>query len=889
MTTISRIAAAIVRGASAIVPEACRADWRREWRAELASASRHAADVRAELRLLARSVGSIAHALWLRWDHWRLEMLVQDLRHAVRALARRPGFALVTILTLALGIGANAAIFSAAYTVLARPLPYPEPDRLVRVYTTPTSNPDRVGGTLSPPDFTDYRAENRTLAELGAYYSTSVPLTGDGEPTQIPAAYVTGGFFPTMGVRSALGRTIGPDDDAVGGGAIAVLSHGLWQRRFGGREDVVGRRILLDGISREVVGVMPDGFGYPLEAEVWLPLRFDADDLATQRGAHYLSVVGRVDAGQTPAAARADLRGIASRLAVAYPSQDRDQTVSVHGLRDALVGRVRPAMLVLVGAVGFVLLIVCVNVAGLVLTRAVGRSRELAIRAAVGADRPRLLRSLLVESAVLAAAGGTAGLLLAVWGTALIARANADANLGVPLLDQAHVDGTVLLFTALLSLAVAVLFGAVPAWQASRVGDVVSRLREEGGGATGNRGRQRARGGLIVLETALAVVLLVGAGLLARSFARLAAVDTGVDPRGVQTFTFSLPDSRYPEPRQRAAFVESLLTRLRQRPGVEAVGGTIGLPLTSYSYYFSTSIVDGQRLPDEEQDRLSVQLRVVTPGYFEAVGMRLLRGRGFTDADRLNTSQVMVVSEAAARLLWPGDVPLGHELRLGTRLGLGGDRVGGQVVGVVNDVLDDGPASEPEPTVYLAHAQYPMDGLTMAIRTAGEPSAVIPPAREILASLDPDLPLFEVRSLAQVASGATAQPRLLMLVLAVFAGTAVLLAAIGLYGVLAHAVAARTREIGIRIALGARRGDVVAMIVGQAGRLAVAGVALGALAAVFATRLLSSLLYGVEHTDLVTYAAVTGGLTLVALGASWLPARRAARIDPATTLRTDQL
>jgi predicted permease len=386
----------------------------------------------------------------------------------------------------------------------------------------------------------------------------------------------------------------------------------------------------------------------------------------------------------------------------------------------------------------------------------------------------------------------------------------------------------------------------------------------------------------------MAVVLLVGAGLLARSFARLVSVETGVDPRGVQTFTVSLPRARYPEPFQRAALIDTLLARVRQQPGVEAAGASIGLPLDGYSYYFSTSTRDGRALENSEQDRLSVQLRVVTPGYFDALGMRVVRGRGFAEGDGADAPAVAVVSESAARLLWPGASPMGHRFALGTRLGLGGDRAGGEVVGVINDVLDDGPSSEPNPTVYLSNAQFPQDTMTLAMRARAAPGALLEPARTILAELDPSLPMFEVRTMAQVAAQAVAQPRLLTLVLGAFALTAVLLAAIGLYGVLAHGVAARTREIGIRIALGARRGEVVRMVVTEAARLAAAGVVLGVAGAVFATRLLSGVLFGVQPTDVATYGSVVAGLGLVVLAASWLPAWRAARIDPAVALRAEQ-
>jgi putative ABC transport system permease protein len=766
--------------------------------------------------------------------------------------------------------------------VLLRPLPFPEPERLVRVYKAPILSSDLFGGTTTPPDFTDWRLENRTFTELGAYTGTGATLTGEGDPVQLEAALVTGGFFPVLAVPAHLGRTLLPEDDAFGGPDVVVLGHGLWQRQFGGRADVIGRHIELGGVHREIAGVMPPGFAFPLETDLWMPLRFSADTLATQRGAHYLSVVGRLRPGTTLEEARADMRALGARLAEAYPRTNRDYTSTVQPLREAMVGHVRPVLLVTLGAVGFVLLMVCVNVASLVLTRAVGRGRELAVRTAVGANRVQLARGLLMESGVLAVAGGALGLLLASWAVALIAAA--DQRLGIPLLDQTIVDGAVVRFTVGISVAAGLLFGALPAWHASRWGDLVGRLREQGPTASG---RHRARHALIVFETALAVMLLVGAGLLARSFAHMVAVGLGFETERVQTFTVSLPAPRYAEPPARTELYGAVLSRVRSIPQIEAAGAINGLPLTGYSYAFSASTRDGQALVDDDQDRLTTQLRIVTPGLFEAMGIPVIRGRTFRDADSAGATRVMVVNESAARLIWGEGSALGGHLTVGTSMGLGQGNVGGEVVGVVADVHDVDPTLPPRATIYLPHAQVPVLTMRVVARTTGDPSAVIGSMRAIVSALDADLPLFQVRTMADVARAAVAQPRLLALVIAIFAATAVVLAAIGLYGVLAHAVSQRTREIGIRIALGARRAEVVRMVVGQASWLTALGITSGVLVAAASSRLLAGLLFSVRPTDPATYVAVAAGLALVALVAAWLPARRAARVDPVMALRQE--
>jgi putative ABC transport system permease protein len=871
----------LIAAAAPLVPADRRADWTREWRTEAACLA--ARPGTPEWRIAVRCLGAFVHAAWLRWDRWRSEMLVQDLRLALRALSRRPLYAVVTVLTLALGIGANAAMFGAVQAVLLRPLPFPEPERLVSVFTSSTQG-GRRHGESSVPDFVDWRTDSRAFRGLAAVNSGAYALTGQGAAEQVPGADVSGDFFALMGVAPLLGRTLSTADDTYGGPAVVVLGHGLWTRRFGADPGIVGRRVMLEGAPREVVGVMPKGFEYPLSSELWAPMRFSPEQLATQRGAHYLDVVGRLAPSVTLEEARAEMAGIGARLAQAFPRTNWAAGVVVEPLRDALVGNVRVALLVLMGAVGLVLVIVCVNVAGLALAQSLGRSRDLAIRRALGAGRARLILGVLVECALLGLAGGAGGLMLASAATG--AMAASASRLDIPLLDQARVDGAVVAFTALLSVAAAVLFGALPAWQAGGGRDLASGMRVGGPQVAG--GRRRARGLLIVTQTALAVMLLVGAGLLARSFAYLRSVDLGFAPANVQSFSVSLPEARYQAPAQRARFVEDLLGRVRQRPGVESAAAVFGLPLSRFGFVITTRDLDGRHLEDREQDRLPLHIRVATPDYFRTMGMRIVKGRAFDERDRAGSPQVVILSESAAQLLWPGADPLGHHVVVGTHLGQDESRTGGEVVGIVPDVRDRGPSRPTGPTLYAVHAQAPVDFFSVVVRTReADPAPLVGLLRADLAALDPEVPMFRVRTMEQLAADAVAQPRLYMVLLAVFAGTAVLLAALGLYGVLAQAVGQRTREIGIRMAVGAARREVVLLVMSQGGRLGLVGIAVGLAGAALVSRALSGLLFGVSPIDAPTYAAVGLALLAITLFASWLPARRASRVDPVRALRAD--
>lgn len=878
MTALAR---GLVRAAGLLVPGDLRAEWQRDWESELAwTVDRGPA---AQVR---RALGAWPHALWLRLDRWRWEMIWQDIRHGARALLARPGFTLVAVVTLALGLGVNAAIFSAVRAVLLRPLPYPDADRLVSVSSTSLKGGAPFGGAVSPPDFADWRREGHAFEAMAAIGTSALALTGDGPAEQVQIAQVTGGFFDVLAVPPARGRALTPADDPAGAGALVVLGHAIWQRRYGGDPAVVGRSVVLDGVPYQVVGVMPAGFAYPASAEMWTPLRFSERDLATQRGAHYLEVIGRVSsagsADDARAAAAAEMRGVAARLASDYPSTNRDSTVATVPLHDVLVGDVRRPLLTLFGAVAAVLLIVCANIASLSLTRAMARGREFAIRASLGASRGRMVRALIVESLLLSAAGAVAGLVLAAWMAGGIA-ALSD-RLGVSLLAETRIDGTVAAFMLGVTALTGILCGALPGWQAASRGDLARRIREDGTNTTADRNRLRARGALIVAESALAVLLLVGAGLLVRSFMNVTAVDLGFDAARVSKFNVTLPEQTYATREQRAAFIDTLVGRLQALPEVESASAIFGLPLTGFAYGITAAYLDGRHLTDEEQDTRILQVRVITPSYFETMAIPLQRGRAFAPTDRMGTEEVAILNEAAARLLWPDDTAIGHRVEIGTRLG-GETRAGGQVVGVVGDVRDFGAEQRVRPTIYLPHAQRPVDFASVVLR-ARDGVALNAQVRDVVASLDPAMPVFAERTMTSLAGESLAQRQLMLRLIGGFAALAAVLAALGIYGLLSHVVGQRTREIGLRVALGAQHGRVMGMVITEALRLTAVGLAIGLAAAFVLGGNVSALLFGTDAADPGTYAAVGTAFLFVGLLAAWLPARRAAAIDPLTAMRS---
>ena len=805
--------------------------------------------------------------------------MMTDLRYAIRTLVRSPAFAIIAIITLALGIGANTAIFSLVNAALLRPLPYPAADRIVRVHQT---TPDGFS-SVSPPDFVDWRSGASALAGMAAFHRNSYTLTGAGDAKQVPAAQVTGDFFRVMGVVPVAGRFMDTTDVMPDGEPVVVLGEGMWQRDFGGDRSIVGARIMLDGTPTTVLGVAPRSLDYPRGVEIWTPRAFDAEDLTTQRGAHYLGVIARLAPGATMQQATGQVAAVGDRLAAEYPNTNGRTSATLITLRESLVGDVRPALYLLLGAVGLVLLIACANVANLFVARALSRRRDLALRQAVGASRGRLARIVLTESVLLAAAGGALGLLIAAWGTPLLARLRPDDAI----LQSATVDVRVLLATLAVSIVSGLLFGVFPALRLVPTHGLSQQLVGGGRGSSVTREAHRARRILVVSEMTIAFVLLVGAGLLMRSFLALHGTELGFETASRLTFSLQTPDATYGTPDRVDGFYTQVMDRLSELPGVETAGATQALPLSGNSYGISTHSLDGRELSNDESNRLGTQVRVVRPGYFAAMGIPVLRGRAIGAQDRHGAASTIMLNETAARLLFPDADPVGHEVFVHTSFGLDRGRAGGTVVGVAGDTRDRGADEEQSPMIYLSHAQFPLEFMQVVLYTDGEPEMLARAARATISAIDPNVPVFELQTMESRFAESVEQPRFLLTLLTLFAATAVALACIGLYGVIAQGVVERTREIGIRLALGARQGEVQRMILNAGGGLAIAGIALGLAGAFAGSRLISSYLFGVQPIDVVTLAGAAIILLPVALLASWVPARRATRVDPAITLRME--
>jgi predicted permease len=822
--------------------------------------------------------------------------LGKDLRHGLRLLGNNPGFTTVAVLTLALGIGANAAIWSVVDGVLLSPLPYRDPGRLVRVYH---ANPGQgvEDGAFSPQDFDDLvraAAAGGSWESLAAWWFTpglsGMNLTGEGEPRRLATAMVSRDFFSTLGVAAARGRTLSPEENVPGADRVAVLSDRLWRQAFGADPGIAGRTVLLDGERFTVAGVMPADFQFPSrEVDLWAPISLiGEDDIPHLRALRWMEVVGRLvpgrDARRGLDAAGAETDALLARLAAAYPESNEGWTAArLVPLHESLVGDVRQALLVLLGAVAGVLLIACANLANLLLARATARGRELAIRSALGAARRRLLRQLLTESLLLSLAGGAVGLLLAQWGVrALVALASGD----LPRPDAIQLDARVAAFTFAVSLATGLAFGLLPALKASSVGygaqrrgrpgDLHAALKEGGRGGAG-RGGSRARGALIVAETAVAVVLLAASGLMLQSFWRLTRVDPGVETEGVLALSISIPDTKYESREQLGAYRDELIRRLEALPGVLAVGGGKTLPFAGGGEPYSFTIPGRTGALAELQPQAGAF--IVTPGYFRALGIPVLSGRAFTDRDGADSPPALVVNRALARQVWPGEEAVGKTLLLGD--------AAIEVVGVVGDVRSDGLAADPGGAVYVPAALAPRSTVKLFVRTAGDPLALAAAAREAIWQVDRDQPISEIATLRELVARDLARPRFLTLLLGLFGALALGLAAVGLYGVIAYAVGRRTHEIGIRMALGAAPHRVLVGVLGRALALTGAGLALGLLGALATTRLLSGLLFGVAPTDPATLVAVALVLSATALAASLQPARRATRVDPLAALREE--
>ncbi|MFL6584248.1 MAG: ABC transporter permease [Chthoniobacterales bacterium] len=804
-----------------------------------------------------------------------------DIRYALRQLVKHPSFTLIAILALALGIGANTAIFSVVNAVLLRPLPYRAPQQLVWIWGSNPKNeiPHEVA---SYPDFNDWREQAQSFAGMAGFTTTTVTLGGtDGEPERVPAGSAIGDLFSVVGIEPVLGRKFLPEENAEGKNRVVLLSHSLWQRRFGGDARVIGQQITLNANQYTVVGVLPETFQDPLPGErdrlqLWLPLALTKAMKDSRRG-DFLCTIARLKTGATLTGAQAEMSNIAARLEQQYQDTNTGWHVIVQPLHETITGDVRPALFVLLGAVSFLLLIACANVANLLLARASSRRREIAIRSALGASRIRIVRQLLTENVLLSLVGGACGLLFAFWGIdALLALSPGN----IPRLDSIRIDREVLLFTLALSVMTGVIFGLAPALSVSKP-QLNDTLKEGGrGSAESARGRQ-LRNGLAAAEIALSLVLLVGAGLLIRSFLHLQQVNPGFSPDHLLTAQLSLPGAKYAENQQVVNFYEQLLARVAHQPGVQNAAITTSLPLAGGSDYLAF-IVEGH-IPARTDRQPDAESRLVSAEYFRTLRIPLLKGRLFDDREGYDDPGVVVISDSLAQKYFQKEDPIGKRITFGDPEAK--DTRWLTVIGIVGDVRGKTLSTEPYAQVYGSYRQSPRRALTVVARTAGDPLAMANTLRQDVSALDPQQPLYNVRTAEQVLAESIARPRFNTLLIAVLATVALLLAAVGIYGVIAYSVTQRTHEIGVRMALGATAADVVAMVVRQGMLVAGTGLAVGAVGALAATRTMRTLLYGISPADPVTYGGLALLLGAIALLASYIPARRATRVNPVIALR----
>jgi putative ABC transport system permease protein len=814
------------------------------------------------------------------WGLDSVETLWQDLRYGLRQLRRRPGFTAVAVLTLAVGIGANTAIFSVVDGVLLAPLPYEDPGRLVYVWSAEKARGINQS-TVSIPDLRDWREQNRVFDGMAGWWIGGYNLSGGDQPRQVEGWRVSPNFFAVLGASPALGRTFAPDGEQVEKDRVVILSHSLWTSAFANNPNILGRTIEVDGEPHTVIGVMPAEFSSPFPSvQLWMPWPARTESTAS-RGARFLRVIARLKPGATIERAEAEMDAIASRLAQSY-KEDAGVAAYLVPARDQIAGSVRPVLLVLLGAVGFVLLIGCANLANLLLARSAARDKEFAIRAALGARRSDLVRQVLTESLLLALLGGAAGILMAVWGMGYL-RTVVESQ--IPRAQDIGLDARVLWFTAALSLFTGLAFGLLPALGSfrARLGE---SLKEGGRGWVAGVEGRRVRDLLVIGEVALALVLLMGAGLLVNSFERLRAVDPGFNPDKVLTCQISLPSSNYKNP-QIVTFFQQLLTRVRALPGVKAAGATMTLPLRNSGGGFWSGLNVEGRLAAARESIPIVSFIQVTPGYFRALSIPVLEGRAFTEADNSDQSpKVAIINATLARRFFAGVDPIGQRITMGEDASKGPWLT---VVGVVGDAALESLSDPRFPQVFSPHAQGveggPSGGMDLVVRTSADPLSVAAEVRGEVHALDKDQSVADVQTLGQVVSTSLAQPRLNTLLLGSFAALALLLAALGIYGVISYSVALRTREIGVRMALGAERADVLKLVVRHGMMLALAGGAIGLVGALLLTRLMSSLLYGIQPTDPPTFLAVLAMLAGVSLVASYIPARRATKVDPMVALR----
>jgi putative ABC transport system permease protein len=817
-----------------------------------------------------------------------MEELLHDLRYGVRTLLKNPGFTTVAVLALAIGIGANSAIFSVVNSVLLRPLPYQNPEQLVTLWSV---NPSiHIGYDKFPntaPQFVSYRDQTRALQSLAAMKSNQFNLENRGEPEKLGGTLVSADFFSVLGKQAMIGRTFLPEEDAPGKGQVVVLSSDLWKRHFGSDASVVGQGITLNGRSFTIVGVMPPGFDFPRGSEMpgyldfaaktdlWSPMNFSAEDLSNNENFSNV-LIGRLKPNVSLKEAQAQLSAVAARNADQVPKSYGGFDVLVMPLHEQIVGSLKPALMVLLGAVGFVLLIACANVANLLLARAATRYKEIALRSALGATRLRIIRQLLTESVLLSIIGASLGLFLAFWGVKLLVGITPD---NIPGVKDVKLDWRVFGFTLLTALVTGLVFGLVPALQVSKP-NLNESLKDAGRGSTGNH--HRLRDALVIAEIGLAMILLIGAGLMIRSFVRLYQVNPGLDTNNVLTMQAHLPWPRYPKPEQRIVFYNQVMQRIVGIPGVQSAALTSNIPLTGSENIDAISIEGQPPAPSLEKMPLILEL-AITPGYLQTLRIPLKKGRDITEHDDANSPRVALVNDAFVRRYIPGEEPVGRRVRFGLPEQ---NEPWVTIVGLVGDVRHSGLDQEAKAAMYLPVIQRGYDDMSLVLRTTGDPT-IIERTRKEIWDVDGAVPIYNILTLDQIAAASVAGRRLNLILMSVFAVIALLLASVGIYGVMSYSVTQRTQEIGIRMSLGAQRRDVLTMVVGRGMALALIGLAVGTLAAFFLTQLLRTLLFNTSATDPMTFVGIAGLLAMVAFAANMIPARRATRIDPIIALRYD--
>jgi len=808
----------------------------------------------------------------------------KEIRYATRALLKRPGFSVIAVLTLALGIGANTAIFSVVNATLLRPLPFKDPDRVVLLWGGLAKlQADRLPN--SAPNFEGLKKDAKSFERMAAFRSWAWQSTGSGDPELLRGARVTADFFEAVGAGPILGRTFTAEEDMPNRAPVAIISHSLWQRHFGGDPNVLGKTITLTGQNAQVIGVMPEGFHFPgganmipglqfaLQNDVWMPLAI-TDEQRGRQGNLNLATIGRLKPGVSVAQGETELRAIQQQL----PLGTIGFTINVIPLHQQMVGTIRKPLFVLLATVAFVLLIACANIANLLLARATSRQKEIAIRAALGAGRRRIIRQLLTESILLSVTGGAIGLLLAAWGNSLLVSLIPRE---VPRINDVSVDARILLFTLGISIVTGLIFGLVPALQASRF-DLNQSLKEGVRGMTSGVGQNRLRSLLVVAEVAMALVLLIGAGLLMKSFVRLLDVKPGFNPANVLTFEIQLPNlppSRYERNEAQTAFFQQLMTRLQALPGVENAGGVLSLPLSGAVESTDLFVEGRESTPDGE--RPDADYTIVTPDYFATLQIPLLQGRHLTAQDKLDAPFVIVINDTFAERIWPGENPIGKRIRVGW------EEKQREVVGVVGTIKQTTLDAEKRPAMYLPHLQAANPRLSVLVRTRGEPLSMAAAVRQEVRAIDKDVPVTQVQTMEKVLGASVAQPRFSMLVVGLFAVLALVLSAVGIYGVMAYAVSRRAHEIGVRMALGAGANQVLKLVLKDGMTLALAGIAVGLLGAFALTRLMASLLFGIGAKDPATFISVAAFLAVVAFVACYIPARRATKVDPLVALRNE--